>query len=261
MFKYIKRKLTQFKRWMDYNPPGSMSSKGWRLFGKEFKEKAPIRHWFMKEFRYTAILPIKWKYDNIRYWIRYRTYDKYHIVDTGLKPDYYDASTIMLHADFNILKEFVEVEQAWQSYCWSDEYKEKATWCEKHMPFYRFFYPFRRPDIGIKHFEWAATLDDPKLPPHERCDHQAVAAREILTIYDWWVNQRPARKEIEHTPYDNQGLDGILACFDDDFDRTAPDFIVHQKSMDDAGKQEEEWHDEDEQMLIRLIKVRRSLWT
>jgi hypothetical protein len=261
MFKYTKRKLTQFKRWMDYNPPGSMSSKGWRLFGKEFKEKAPIRHWFKHEFRHAITLPIKWKYDKINYWIRYRTYDRYHIVDTGLKPDYYDVRTLVLHANFNMLKDFVEVEQAWHTYLWSDEYKNKASWCEKHMPFYRFFYPFRRPDLGIKHLEWASTLDDPKLPPHERCDHQAVAAREISAIYDWWVNQRPARKEIEHTPYDNQGLDGILACFDDDFDRTAPDFIAHQKSMDDAGKQEEEWHDEDEQMLIRLIKVRRSLWT
>jgi hypothetical protein len=257
----FKRKLTQFKRWLDYNPPGSMSSKGWRLFGKEFKEKAPIRYWLKHDFRHAITLPVKWKYDKMRNWIRYRTYDKYHIVDTGLEPSYYDASTIMLHVNFNIMKDFVEVEQASQAYYWSDEYKEKATWCEKHMPFYRFFYPFRKPEFGIKHLEWAATLDDPKLPPHERCDHQAVHARELLAIYKWWVNERPARKAIEYTEYSDQGLDGMLACFDDDFDRNAPDFVEHQKSMHAAGEQEEEWEKEDEEMLIRLIKIRRGMWT
>jgi hypothetical protein len=31
--------------------------------------------------------------------------------------------------------------------------------------------------------------------------------------------------------------------------------------MDAASKQEEEWEKEDEAMLIRLMKVRKSLWT
>jgi len=245
---------------MSYDPPGSMSSKGWRLFNKEYKEQAPIRYWFAHTFKYSALMPIKWKYEKIRDWIRYRTYDRYHIVDTGLAPSYYDPCTVILHVNFNILKEFVEVEQAWSKYLWSGEYKEKASWCEKHMPFYRRVFSFRSSKLGIEHFEWAATLDDPALPPHERCEHQAIAAREILVLYKWWIEDRPARKEIEHVPHSDQGL-GMMSSLDDDFDRDAEDYKTHVASMDAATKQEEDWNNEDEEMLIRLMKVRRSLWT
>jgi hypothetical protein len=256
----IKKVYRRFSSWMKYDPPGSMTTKGWRLFENEYKEKAPIRYWFMHDLKYGCMMPFKWKYEKVHDWIRYRTYDRYHIVDTGLEPGYHDVTNQMLHVNFNLLKEFVECEQAWSRYLWSGEYEETASWLEKHMPFYRRFVPFRRPDLGIAHFEWAATLDDPSLPPHERCDHQAVAAREILALYKWWVIDRPARKEIEYTSYDHQGM-GMLGCFDDDFDETAEDYQAHRASMDAASKQEEDWEKEDEEMLIRLIKIRKSLWT
>ena len=260
MIKFLKKTFNKFDHWLSYSPPGSMSSKGWRLFREEFKEKAPIRYYFHNDFRKNFVWPFKWKYRDGKYWIRYRTFDRYHIVDTGLKPDYYEIDTRMLHASFNMLKEFVEVEQAWSSYCWSDEYK-KASWCEKHMPFYRVFYPFRRPDIGITHFEWASTLDDPSLPPHQRMELQAEAARETLILYNWWVNERPNRKEVVVPSYKNQGLGDIMSSLDSDFDRTAPDYVEHEKAMTERMDQEEAWKQEDEDMLIRLVKIRRSLWT
>ncbi len=258
--KQIKRVIRRFKSWMRYDPPGSMTSKGWRLFNKEYQEQAPVRYWFAHTFKYSALMPIKWKYEAIHDWIRYRTYDRYHTVDTGLPPSYHDVTSQMLHVNFNMLKEFVEVEQAWSAYCWSDERKGDKS-LNRFWPFSFFFRQrFRRPDLGIKHFQWAATLDDPSLPPHERCDHQAVAAREILVLYKWWVEDRPARKEIEHVPHDDQGL-GMMSSLDDDFDRDAEDFLEHVASMDAASKQEEDWSNEDEEMLIRLMKIRRSLWT
>jgi len=255
----IKRLYRKIESWLDFNPPGALSSKGWRLFNKEFKEKAPIRYWFHNDFRRSVILPIKWKKDAIRSWIRYRTYDKYHILDTGLPPDYHSVEQQMLHVNFNMLKNFVEVEQAWQHFCWSPE-KEKRTRLQKFFRTY-YRYKFRRPDLGIKHFEWASTLDDPALPPHERSDYQAMAAREILALYDWWVNKRPARKEIEVPEYSHQGLNDILSCFDDDFDRDAEDYKAHVAGMEAQEKLEQEWVKEDEEMLIRLIKIRMSLWT
>jgi hypothetical protein len=212
-----------------------------------------------KSSKKRVILPIKWKYEAINQWIRYRTYDRYHILDTGLEPGYYDIGRQMLHVNFNMLKDFVEVEQALHAYWWSDEGKNKS-WCETHMPFYHIIYPFRRPDYGIKHFEWAATLDDPSLLPHERSEHQAIQAREILVLYKWWVYERPARAKEEYTKYNDQGL-GSLGCFDDDFDKEASDYKAHRESMAARAKQEDDWEQEDENMLIRLIKVRKGLWT
>lgn len=218
-----------------------------------------MRYWLTNEFKYSVIMPVKWKFDRIRNWVRYRTYDRYHVIDTGLTPDYYSVDTQMLHVNFNILKEFVEVEQAWSKYCWSGEYKN-APWCERYIPFYRFVYPFRRPDLGVEHFEWAATLDDPILPLHERSESQAISAREVLALYKWWTQDRPARKEIEYLGHSDQGL-GLMSSLDDDFDRDAEDYKAHIASMDDRNAQEEEWEKEDTEMLIRLIKIRGSLWT
>lgn len=53
-----------------------------------------------------------WAFKNIKWWVIYRTTERYHIVKTGLKPDYYETDKRMLHACFNLLKEFVEVELA-----------------------------------------------------------------------------------------------------------------------------------------------------
>lgn len=245
---------------MDYNPPGALSTKGWRLFKKEYREIAPVRYWVTHTVRHAVILPIKWKYEKITDWFRYRTTHRYHVVRTGLPPGWNDVDTQILHVSFNMLKDFVEVEQAWNHYMWSAERKEKETWCERHMPFYRVFFPFNRPELGIEHLKWAATLDDPALPPNERCDHQAVAAREILELYYWWINKRPARKDIDSPPYDHQGLD-ILASLDEDFDKKAPDYQAHHAAMEEQTKLEEEWRQEDDEMFIRLVKIRHNLWT
>lgn len=257
----IKRLFHRLNSWLDYDPPGSLSSTGWRLFNKEFKERAPIRYWLMHDLRRQLYLPVKWKYERIVRWISYRTIDKYHIIDTGLPPEYYDIDTLMLHSNFTLLKNFVEVEQAWQKYCWTEEYKNSGKWIEKKFPrIYGMFFPFRRPDLGIKHFEWAATLDDPSLPPFERSDQQAQDAREILALYNWWVKERPARKEFPSVGYDDQGL-GILSSLDDDFNHDADDYKLNREIADKNRDLEEQWRDEDDAMLMRLIKIRRGLWT
>lgn len=251
--------FTKFSRWLEYNPPGALSTRGWRLFKKEFKEKAPIRYWFRHTFRYKVYLPIFWKYKAIRDWIRFRTYDRYHVVNTGLPPGYYGAEHRMFHASFEILKEFVEVELAWHSYVWSEE-RKNISFLEKYVPFYRIFKPFRSKEWGLKHLDWAATLDDPKLPPHERCDHQAVSAREIRELYLWWVDIYPERKTLPIPDYDNQGM-GTLGCLDEDFDPDAEDYKNFREIMVHNNNLEESWREEDTAMLVRLVKVRGHLWT
>lgn len=249
----------KLKSWANYNPPGALSAKGWRLFNNEFKEKARIRFWFKNEFKHLITLPIKWKYESIMRWIRYRTYDRYHIIKTGLPPGYYEIDTLMLNVNFNMLKDFVEVEQAIR-YFWTSDAFIHRSWAEKYVPFYYKFYPFRRPDLGIAYFNWAATLDDVALPVHERCDAQAAAAKEVLILYKWWVEDRPARVPEKRGEYDDQGF-GILGCFDDDFNKEAEDYKIYIETMNRQVDQEKLWIQEDDDMLVRLIRVRQSLWT
>jgi len=175
----IAKQWNRFKRWMRYEPPFALTSTGWRLFNNEYKEKAKFRYFITnkvpKFFR-----PIKWKYEAITRWVRYRTIDRYHVVDTGLSPGWHEFEVKILHVSFNMLKDFVEVELASHYQAWhSEEYP--YTWKEK-LPFYfRFFY--RKPSLGLKHLEWEVTLDDPSLPPQDQSVEQARNAREILALY------------------------------------------------------------------------------
>lgn len=255
----LKKLYSRIKNWMDYNPPGSLSMTGWRLFNEEFKERAPVRYWLTHNFRHSTILPIKRKLVSMNRWVGYRTYDRYHVLKTGLPPGYYSVSTQMLNVNFNLLKDFVEVETAWHQYSWSEEIK-RASWAERYLPFYYFFMGFRRPDMGIKHLAWASTLDDPALPPHERCDHQARAARETLELYNWWTVTRPNRKDIQIPLYSDQGL-GAMSSLDKAFNKNATDYKAHKKAMARQVKQEEDWVKEDNKMLMRLMKIRDTLWT
>lgn len=251
--KSLKRifRFKKFTRWMNYNPPGAMTSKGWRLFNNEFKERAPIRYWFHRDFRKLVIYPIKWKYEEIGYWIRFRTYDRLNILHTGLKPDFYNAHHRILHANFNVLKDLVESEYAWNMYCGD---RGERSFCEEYLPFYRIFNPYRNPEKGIEYLEWAATLDDPALPMHDRSDRQAVDAREIHALYNWWVIDRPNRKEVEVCGYGNQELDS-MSFLDSDFNKDAEDYKQHLIDYENREKQQKEWDAEDLRMLHRFIDV------
>jgi hypothetical protein len=238
---------------MRYNPPGALSSRGWKLFDDEFKSVAPIRHWIDHDFKRLFVYPIKWAYEEISAWLLYRTFDRYHIVNTGLAPGYHELDFRMLHANFNMLKDFVEVQQAKREYWGGDS---KKTWCELHMPFYEIVYPFRRPDLGIKHLEWGATLDDPTLPIYEQSPAQAKYAREMLALYKWWTETRPNRVEVV-VRYPSGNLFDI---FDPAFQLTKT-YKTYRADLNKSSKQEEKWHKEDDAMLVRLIKIRRGLWT
>jgi hypothetical protein len=254
----MRKTKNRFLHWLGYQPPGALSAKGWRLFRQEFKKNAPIRYWLTHDFKRTFVWPVKRKVNKVREYIRYRTYRKYHMVDTGLEPGYYGVEHIMLHTNFNLFKDFVECELAGSNYAWSSE-RVGETWFQKYMPFYRVFKPFRSKEWAMRYFEWASKLDDPSLPAHERCDHQAIAAREMRELYLWWTESVPNRKLHEAEIYSDQGLD--MSILDDDFDHSAPDYVKYRNAYDLNEELRKKWMEEDDEMLARLIKIRRSLWT
>ena len=159
-----------------------------------------------------------------------------------------------------MLKDFVEVDQAIQSYWFSSD-SEKIGW-KMYIPFYKsvFYYQFRMPERGIAHLKWAATLDDPSLPVYDQSVDQAKTAREILALYDWWVNIRPARKLKDPGVYSDQGF-SEFGCLDDDFDKNSPDYKLYREISTENDKIEATWDNEDTEMLVRLVKIRNKLWT
>jgi hypothetical protein len=251
MISKLKTQIKRYRRWYNYYTPVSLSATGWRLYEKEFQQKAPVRYFLSKNLNLNFLRPVTTFYENAVDWARLRTIAKFHTVKTGLKPGYYEVEKILLHSSFNLLKDFVEVELSWSQKAWEGP-KIRFPRIQKYF--------HRDAEAALSHLKWAAGLDDPALPIQQQNHRQAAAAREILALYDWWVNVRPARKEEELPIYNDQGL-GILAVLDDDFDQDAADYKSFQELMEHNRDLREKWEEEDTEMLTRLVKVRTHLWT
>lgn len=200
--------------------------------------------------------------DELRVRFRARFVDKYWCLDTKLpKQQYYEIETRLLHGMFEMLVDFVEVEKAHMT-MWldkDDEVKAMKPFAYRH----RFLWflrwkPFRSREMGMKYLEWETTLDDDK-PEDERGPYvhpdggttltQAQCAREIIELYTWWKDVRPKRAD----PYDSTGWTAY--CNGEDTGRTSGEML------DDLNRIEREEYVEDEEMMMRIIKIRNHLWT
>jgi hypothetical protein len=88
--------------------------------------------------------------------------------------------------------------------------------------------------------------------------------QEIATLYDWWINKRPARLETEgaaleswHVAFQAAGglqfaPSGLIAFGHSEAEEA---LSARHFQMEESGDQE------DEEMLIRLCRIRQVLWT
>jgi len=249
--------FSKFKKWLNYDRLALGTATQWDEWESEYQKQAPVRYWITHTMPDVCWRPLVWRYTAVKDWIRYRT-KRYHIVDTGLKPGYYDTDMLILHANFNLLKKFVEVEKA-SLYRWCHSSEEKPSTLQKLTRRRRKINPLD----GIKYLEWETTLDAPE-DPSEANPSQAASAREILELYTWWEIVRPAREELlpPEEPCDGDDRRSILYRMSDHHRQKYPDYhAAFRQWSNDHSKQEEEWNNEDTEMLIRLIKLRKSLWT
>lgn len=254
--------------------PTAETAKGWREWRQKANSEQPIAYWLNE----TAA---DWIRDKVRYvtdpvkkfqsLVRYRVFDRYHLIDTGLEPGYADMDTRMLHGMFNMLVDFVEIEKAWMTVVFSKDDQKKYRYPWGSIGWVR-FRSFRCPEAGLDHLRWEMTLDDPNLPYEERCDSQAGHAREVMALYDWWKNVRPNRPDpmiasgwSEHCDRMREekkakGYDDLLDFLDSD-DETPEQQEENLAIIRRTREIEKAYDDEDEAMLMRLVKIRKGLWT
>ena len=252
--------------------PEAETSKGWRQWKRAAKEKHPFRFWLVEEGLDTIQDIWMWipdRINDVRYYVNNRFITRTHCLTAhprDIKPgQWHDVGNRFLPCLMNELVDFVEIEQAWHHCAWSEEAQ-----AQYRMPKWRRWYrQWRCPEAGIAYLEWAATLtneeflDDDKKHLAEPT-HQAVAAREILAIYTWWKEVYPNRPD----PYDVSGWTKICARRREQYpdeilpeDQTKKEKSESKKAIDTLHKLEAEYQKEDESMMIRLIKIRESLWT
>jgi hypothetical protein len=201
----------------------------------------------LQEFIEDRIFDIKYSFSDIKYWIAHRTYDKYHVVRTGLPVGYSDTVEKMLHANFTMLIDFIEVEKAWMNHICHKTPHPFPWWQRK-------FRKFRSAPDGLDYLYWECHLDVSAVGHSQR-----EAAIEQRELYRWWTDIRLNRDD----PDEVSGWKALFESRGDaipfaDGPRLNKEMM---KALKISSKIEARYAKEDEAMLIRLMKIRLSLWT
>jgi hypothetical protein len=214
------------------------------------------------------------KINDIRYYINNRWVSHSHALTAhprDIKPgNWSDVGSRFLPCLFNELVDFVEIEQAWHHCMWSDDAKTKfeTPWWRSGWLRWR---TWRCPEAGLEYLRWAEKLTNEEfLEEGEKHlaepTYQAKAAKEIIELYTWWTTTYRNRPD----PYEVSGwtayCEAMRVKYPGSFfsslnSKDAEDKKASDKAHKLLQKIEAAYNKEDEAMMIRLIKIRESLWT
>lgn len=263
---------TKFADWLRGTPKLSAGSgKEWNEWEQQSKQFNPIRFWLAEEALDNIQDFVNWPADKLysfKYWINNRYITKTHALTSNLKRgEWHEFDTRLLYSMFDELVNFVEVEQAWWHVAWDSEARKKYN-----APFYSCGWfrsrTWRSPEAGIEALEWASKLTDEEWLPEDQKHEakptlQATNAQELLDLYHWWKVIRPARPD----PYDASGWTALCESNRKEQktlfweENTEGEREVSSKILDLLHEIEEQYDQEDEDMMIRVIKIRRGMWT
>jgi len=177
--------------------------------------------WFFRQ----RILKPKYLFRDVWWWILHRTFKRFNKVELrSLKPGYYDSDDRMLHACFQLLVDFVE--------------KEKP-------------------------FEWWGWDQVPGNMPPE--------AVEIRALYAWWKESYLKRvtpleqlpQELCPSPFSTwkRKTDGSCSFGPEESAWQEFEYPAYSQAVRETLELENRWDKEEEENLIRLMKIRTYLWT
>lgn len=211
--------------------PRALSMEGWDEHHKSSKEQAPLINWLTNEFfnklqRWVMFIPdclysVKVFYRNWK--------DKAHVLDGGFEVgQWVDRCTRFNTCLFYELEKFIEKEKSLEELGWEKKLVYDKEWG----------YPEDHEDYG-------------------KPTAQALAAMEQGAIYKWWKENK------DRDFFKESGLSAI-------YDKHRGDSIFSRATTKDPDYKacsalqtelESKFKQEEEEMLIRLIKIRDSLWT
>lgn len=224
--------------------PNALEWREWDEWHDNSKKNHPLRYWLAETGLSVLQNTIYFPYDlytTISSYIKNRWIYKTHCLKTGLQPGYYyEMDERILYGLFNELVDFVEIELAHLS-LWdcTKQYKFKHGRCV---------------DAAYDYFKWASKLKDIDENGKKVLSNQAKDARKIKKLYEWWKNIRPRRKN----PHD-------LSGWSDEYNKIESDNYQSSKNtyriLLKLDQIEKSYDKEDEDMLIELIRLRKSLWS
>lgn len=246
--RYEVDKRPKWLRWFLFETPQSATGEWWDRRDDMLRRRAPVRYFIQHDVR---IIVGRQKHRIRDQWwkIRHRTTDRFHIVNTGLKPGYHDINERMLHASFALLVEYVEIGLASKNF--EDNGKD----------------PIKR---GLAYLDW--EINDPQC-----AGHQADTAATVKDLYLWWTVERPNRLNSWSAP-EIWGGEGIRAKMKERprslFTRITGVSLgrpfrlglkkrpQEERYAGEMARSVEEFYDaQDDGMLMRLVEIRSGLWT
>jgi hypothetical protein len=255
--------------------PGAQTLEGWRDWRGEAQTKYPFRYWLAEEGLDKIQNFIHWPIDqlyNLKYYINNRWVTKTHALTAhprDIKPgEWSDVGNRFLPCLFNELQDYVEVELAWFHIAWESKEERKKY----NTPFWAYGWfrwrTWRCPEAGLDNLRWQMSLKldeewvDKNDPNYAKPTQQAVNAKEIYDLYMWWTTVYRNRKD----PMDLSGWSELCSRDKDPDNIFFNDISSELKeekriALDKCNEIELEYEKEDELMLIRLIRIRNSLWT
>lgn len=249
--------------------PEALTGAGWKEWEEKVSREHPIRYWIAEEGLKYLQDAVMWPVDrlySVKYYIVNHWIDQSHALvahPKHVKPgQWMDLDHRILYCLFDELVDFVEIEKAYDNYRWQEEKLKDLKWWQGGRWRTR---TWRNAQAGIEHLKWETTLTDRDWIDDEsqaKPTAQAKAAQEILELYTWWTETYPNRPD----PYEESGWSALCESRRErgigplEIDPKHDADETH-KILDRVREIEEQQKQEEDEMLIRLIKVRGHLWT
>jgi len=255
------------------------TSEEWDDWTTAAQMKHNFRYWLAEEgidYVQKFVYYIPDKLNDIRYYVNNRWVSHSHALTAhprDIQPgSWSDVGNRFLPCMFNELVDFVEIEQAWHHCMWSDDAKTEfeVPWWRKGWLRLR---TWRSPEAGMQYLKWASGLvvdenmgSNPSEKGYGEPTYQAKAAKEIIELYTWWTVTYPNRPDPMEASGWSAYCDAMRVKYPGSFFSSLNSKDPEDRKASDTAhklmtKIEKAYEAEDEAMMIRLIKIRQSLWT
>ena len=245
--------------------PVSATAEGWDSWNDSAKLAHPVRYWIVEEgFDYiqgaVMYIPNILRSAHCYIYNRYVRHSHALVANTAniQRGSYTELGSQILPCLFDSLVDYVEIEKAWMNVVFDDSTAKKYKLPWRQTKWYaQGLTTWRNVEAGMAYLEWEMTVsDDGNLTP------QAIAAAEIRELYLWYKTTYRDRPD----PSDESGwsawCDHRFEEGKSPFNRESTEARVEtSRLLTEFAAIEAKYEAEDTEMLIRLIKIRNSLWT
>ena len=265
---------TKFADWLRGTPkPCAETGPGWRTWDAQAQAAHPVRYWLAETALDSIQKAVYWVPDQVyelKYYVNNRWVTRTHQLTANpqdIKPGQWcDFGDRMLPCLFNELVNFVEVELAWKHIAWDLEARAKYNPPRWAWGWWR-WRTWRSMAAGLDYLDWEAGLLHDETWGIDAADPlwgtptlQATNAQAIKALYLWYTqdykNRPDPRDTSGWTAFCDKHRGGWASA-----DYTPDEKLEVDQALEKLRDLEAKYLQEDTDMLIRLVNLRKALWT